>query len=93
MSDKVDTNATTAAIKTVEGRVVSNKMNKTVTVLVERHVKHALYGKYLRRSTKLHAHDEDNACKEGDLVRVTECRPLSKTKNWRVVEIITRAAQ
>jgi len=93
MSDKVETNATTAAIKTVEGRVVSNKMNKTVTVLVERHVKHALYGKYLRRSTKLHAHDEDNACKEGDLVRVTECRPLSKTKNWRVVEIITRAAQ
>jgi len=93
MSDNVDTNATTAAIKTVEGRVVSNKMNKTVTVLVERHVKHALYGKYLRRSTKLHAHDEDNACKEGDLVRVTECRPLSKTKNWRVVEIITRAAQ
>jgi small subunit ribosomal protein S17 len=93
MSDKVETNATAAAIKTVEGRVVSNKMNKTVTVLVERHVKHALYGKYLRRSTKLHAHDEDNACKEGDLVRVTECRPLSKTKNWRVVEIITRAAQ
>jgi len=94
MSDNVDTTAnTTAAIKTVEGRVVSNKMNKTVTVLVERHVKHALYGKYLRRSTKLHAHDEDNACKEGDLVRVTECRPLSKTKNWRVVEIITRAAQ
>jgi small subunit ribosomal protein S17 len=94
MSDKVDTTAnTTAAIKTVEGRVVSNKMNKTVTVLIERHVKHALYGKYLRRSTKLHAHDEDNACKEGDLVRVTECRPLSKTKNWRVVEIITRAAQ
>jgi len=94
MSDNVETNANpTAAIKTVEGRVVSNKMNKTVTVLVERHVKHALYGKYLRRSTKLHAHDEDNACKEGDLVRVTECRPLSKTKNWRVVEIITRAAQ
>jgi len=86
-------NTTAAALKTVEGRVVSNKMNKTVTVLVERHVKHALYGKYLRRSTKLHAHDEANACKEGDLVRVTECRPLSKTKNWRVVEIITRAAQ
>ena len=75
------------------GKVVSDKMDKTVTVLVERHVKHALYGKYLRRSTKLHAHDEANACKEGDLVRVTECRPLSKTKNWRVVEIITRAAQ
>jgi len=90
MSENAKTNA---ELKTVEGRVVSNKMNKTVTVLVERHVKHELYGKYLRRSTKLHAHDEDNACKEGDLVRVTECRPLSKTKNWRVVEIITRAAQ
>ncbi|HBD19173.1 MAG TPA: 30S ribosomal protein S17 [Arenimonas sp.] len=80
-------------LRTVEGRVVSNKMNKTVTVLVERQVKHALYGKYIRRSTKLHAHDEDNACNEGDVVRVTECRPLSKTKNWRVVEVITRAGK
>jgi small subunit ribosomal protein S17 len=80
-------------LRTVEGRVVSNKMNKTVTVLVERSVKHALYGKYLRRSTKLHAHDEDNACNEGDVVRVTECRPLSKTKNWRVVEVIARAGK
>jgi small subunit ribosomal protein S17 len=82
-----------AAVKTVEGRVVSNKMNKTVTVLVERLVKHALYGKYIRRSTKLHAHDEDNACNEGDVVRVSECRPLSKTKNWRVVEVITRTGK
>lgn len=82
----------TKQLRTVEGRVVSNKMNKTVTVLVERQVKHALYGKYLRRSTKLHAHDEENTCNEGDLVRVSECRPLSKTKNWQVVEIITRAA-
>ena len=78
--------------RTVEGRVVSNKMNKSVTILVERQVKHPLYGKYIRRSTKLHAHDEDNACNEGDVVRVSECRPLSKTKNWRVVEIVTRAA-
>ncbi|MCE2868855.1 MAG: 30S ribosomal protein S17 [Gammaproteobacteria bacterium] len=82
----------TKQLRTVEGRVVSNKMNKTVTVLVERQVKHALYGKYLRRSTKLHAHDETNACNEGDLVRVAECRPLSKTKNWQVIEVITRAA-
>jgi len=80
-------------LRTVEGRVVSNKMNKTVTVLVERQVKHALYGKYLRRSTKLHAHDEDNSCQEGDVVRVAECRPLSKTKNWRVVQIVTRVGQ
>lgn len=80
-------------LRTVEGRVVSNKMDKTVTVLVERQVKHALYGKYLRRSTKLHAHDADNACNEGDVVLVTEIAPMSKTKNWRVVEVITRAAQ
>ncbi|ODS62206.1 MAG: 30S ribosomal protein S17 [Arenimonas sp. SCN 70-307] len=80
-------------LRTVEGRVVSNKMNKTVTVLVERQVKHALYGKYIKRSTKLHAHDEDNACNEGDVVRVAECRPLSKSKNWRVVEVITRAVK
>jgi small subunit ribosomal protein S17 len=80
-------------LHTVEGRVVSNKMDKTVTVLVERQVKHALYGKYIRRSTKLHAHDADNACKEGDVVRIAECAPMSKTKNWRVVEILTRAAE
>ena len=85
--------ANTTALKTVEGRVVSNKMNKTVTILVERLVKHALYGKYIRRSTKLHAHDEDNACNEGDIVRVTECRPMSKTKNWRVVEVLPRAGK
>ncbi len=80
-------------LRTVEGRVVSNKMDKTVTVLVERQVKHALYGQYIKRSTKLHAHDADNACKEGDVVRVTEIAPMSKTKNWRVVEVITRAAE
>ena len=80
-------------LHTVEGRVVSNKMDKTVTVLVERQVKHALYGKYIRRSTKLHAHDADNACNEGDVVRLAEIAPLSKTKNWRVVEIVARAAE
>ncbi|MBZ3930056.1 30S ribosomal protein S17 [Xanthomonas citri] len=80
-------------LRTVEGRVVSNKMDKTVTVLVERQVKHALYGKYIKRSTKLRAHDADNACNEGDVVRVTEIAPMSKTKNWRVVEIVTRSAE
>ena len=79
--------------RTVQGRVVSNKMDKTVTVLVERLVKHELYGKYIRRSTKLHAHDADNSCNEGDVVRVAECAPLSKTKNWRVVEIVERAVE
>ena len=85
-------NETTKKLHTVDGRVVSNKMDKTITVLVERQVKHALYGKYIRRSTKLHAHDADNACNEGDVVRVVECAPMSKTKNWRVVQIVTRAA-
>lgn len=88
MSDNKD-----KAQRTIEGRVVSNKADKTVTVLVERQVKHALYGKYIKRSTKLHAHDADNAAKEGDVVRVVEVAPISKTKNWRVVEIVTRAAE
>ena len=79
--------------RTIEGRVVSSKMHKTVTVLLERQVPHPLYGKIVRRSTKVHAHDEDGQCKEGDLVRITECRPMSKTKNWRVVEVVARAVQ
>ena len=73
------------------GRVVSDKMDKTVTVLLERKVKHALYGKYIKRSTKVKAHDEDNNCAEGDTVRIEECRPLSKSKSWRVVEVLERA--
>lgn len=77
--------------RTIQGRVVSNKMQKTVTVLLERQAAHGLYGKILRRSTKVHAHDENNECQEGDLVRLAECAPLSKTKNWRVVEIVARA--
>ena len=85
-------NTESKTLRTVVGRVVSNKMDKTVTVLVERQVKHPLYGKYIKRSSKLHAHDADNACNEGDVVRVTEIAPMSKTKNWRVVEIVTRAA-
>lgn len=77
--------------RTITGRVVSNKMQKTVTVLLERQAAHDLYGKILRRSTKVHAHDENNECQEGDLVRLAECAPLSKTKNWRVVEVVARA--
>jgi small subunit ribosomal protein S17 len=80
------------AARTVTGRVVSNKMEKTVTVAVERTVKHPLYGKYIRRTTKIHAHDEENGCREGDLVSIVQCRPLSKSKAWRVVEIVERAA-
>lgn len=77
--------------RTQTGRVVSNKMNKSVTVLIERQIKHALYGKYIKRSTKVIAHDEDNSCGEGDKVLIAECRPLSKSKSWRVVEILERA--
>ena len=73
------------------GRVVSDRMDKTVTVMLDRKVKHALYGKYIKRSTKVHAHDEDNSANEGDTVRIEECRPLSKSKSWRVIEIVERA--
>jgi len=75
------------------GRVVSDKMNQTVTVLVERRVRHPLYGKIIRRSTKVHAHDEENSCRVGDTVRVQECRPISKSKSWRLLEILERAEQ
>jgi len=73
------------------GRVVSNAMDKTITLAVERRVKHPLYGKFIRRSTKIHAHDEANTCNPGDLVTVEQCRPLSKTKSWRVMDILERA--
>jgi small subunit ribosomal protein S17 len=73
------------------GRVVSNKMDKTVTVRLERLVKHPLYGKYIRRSSKVHAHDETNDCNEGDTVRIAQTRPVSKTKAWAVIEVVERA--
>jgi small subunit ribosomal protein S17 len=73
------------------GRVVSNAMDRTITVLVERRVKHPLYGKFMRRSMKLHAHDQENECNNGDWVRVEQCRPLSKTKCWRLVEVVEKA--
>jgi len=81
---------TTKTASTVTGKVVSNKMDKSATVLIERKVKHPVYGKYIRRSTKLHIHDADNACQEGDLVTIEQCRPLSKTKSWRLVEVVGR---
>ncbi len=79
--------------RTVTGRVVSNKMDKSITVLIERKVAHPLYGKFVNRSTKVHAHDENNECQEGDKVSVAECRPLSKTKTWKLVEILERAVK
>ena len=77
--------------RSLKGHVISNKMDKTITVLVERTVKHPKYGKYIKRSTKLHAHDENNTCHEGDLVIIEQCRPLSKTKAWCLREVISRA--
>ena len=82
---------TTANKRTLTGRVVSDKMNKTVTVLVERRVKHPLYGKIMTRSQKYHAHDEKGEFKMGDLVIIEECRPISKTKAWRVAKLVEKA--
>ena len=82
-----------AAVRTVTGRVISNKMNKTITVLVERQVKHPLYGKYIKRSSKLKAHDENNECREGDLVAIAQCRPISRHKSWRLVNVVEASAE
>ena len=77
--------------RTATGKVVSNKMDKTITVLVERTEKHPLYGKFVRRSTKLHAHDENNECQIGDTVKVVETRPYSKSKTWNLVQVVEKA--
>jgi small subunit ribosomal protein S17 len=79
------------AKRVLVGRVVSNKMHKSATVLIERTVQHALYGKFVRRSTKLHIHDENNTCGMGDMVMIEECRPISKTKSWRLVKVVEQA--
>ena len=73
------------------GVVVSDKMNETIAVLIERRVKHPKYGKFIKRSTKIHAHDKDNQCHEGDVVTIKECRPISKTKSWQLVEVKEKA--
>ena len=78
-------------VRKVVGRVISDKMDKSVTVAVERLIRHPIYGKYIRRTTKIMAHDEDNSARAGDTVAISECRPISKRKSWRVVEIVTRA--
>jgi small subunit ribosomal protein S17 len=80
-------------VRNVTGRVISNRMDKTITVLVERRVPHPLYRKYVRRSTKLHAHDENNECREGDTVMIVQSRPISKTKAWRLVKIVERGEE
>ncbi|CAA9890009.1 30S ribosomal protein S17 [Candidatus Methylobacter favarea] len=89
MSENVTENA--VKLRTTTGRVVSNKMDKTITVLVERVVKHPVYGKYIKRSTKMMAHDELNICQEGDLVLITSCRPISKNKTFKLVQVVESA--
>jgi len=85
-----DTQNSTARI--LSGKVVSDKMNKSITVMIERRVKHPLYGKYIKRSTKVHAHDENNECNIGDTVTIQETRPLSKTKSWKLLSINEKAS-
>jgi len=82
----------TKTLRTLTGRVVSNKMNKTISVEIERLVKHPRYGKYIRRTTKLLAHDETNESRAGDTVTIAECRPLSRNKSWRLVAVVERAS-
>ena len=79
--------------RTLQGKVISNKMDKSITVAIERSVKHPIYGKFIKRTTKLHVHDENNQCKEGDVVTIRECRPLSKTKSWTLVAVVETAAE
>jgi small subunit ribosomal protein S17 len=78
-------------VRTLTGRVVSDKMNKSAVVMVERKVRHPLYGKYIRRSTKLHIHDENNECRQGDTVTIRQCRPVSRTKSWQLLEVVERS--
>jgi len=85
--------ATTGQSRSVQGSVESAKMDKTITVLVERQLRHPLYKKYIRRSTRLHAHDAENECQKGDVVIIEECRPMSKSKSWRLVKVVSRLDQ
>ena len=93
MAEAEQTASAGAEARTVSGTVVSNKMDKTITVLIERRVQHPVYGKVIRRSSKIHAHDEENACSIGDTVTVSECRPLSKSKTWMLKSIDEKARE
>jgi small subunit ribosomal protein S17 len=87
-----ETSAAGKAVRTLTGQVVSNKMDKTIAVSIERVVRHPTYGKFVRRTTKLLAHDENNEAREGDTVSITPCRPLSRHKSWRLLAIVERAS-
>ena len=91
MTDKNNKKSGSRRQRNLAGLVTSNKMDKTITVTTERLIKHPVYGKYIRRRTKVLAHDPENACSVGDFVAIAECRPLSKHKSWKLVEIVKRA--
>ncbi len=91
MTEQMTEEPKNVTTRVLTGRVTSNKMQKTITVLVERTIKHPRYGKYIKQSTKLHAHDDDNVCQQGDIVEISQCRPLSKTKSWRLHRVVTHA--
>jgi len=90
-SETTNANAAGGESRTLVGEVISDKMNKTITVLIERRVRHPVYKKYIRRSTKVHAHDENDECHIGDVVSIEQCRPISKLKTWRLSRVIERA--
>ncbi len=79
--------------RTLTGSVSSDAMDKSITVTIERRIKHPIYGKYIKRSTKLHVHDENNECSKGDVVVIEQCRPISKTKSWKLVEVVEKAGE
>jgi len=93
MNTEADTSSNSESLhrRGLPGTVISNKADKSITVLVERRVLHPLYKKFIQRSTKLYAHDENNECNQGDKVLIEECRPISKSKSWRLVEVVERA--
>jgi small subunit ribosomal protein S17 len=93
MNEATDQSESKSAQRTVVGRVISDKMNKSISVSIERVIKHPVYGKYVRRTSKVMAHDETNDCRTGDLVAIRECRPISKNKAWKVVDVVERAVQ
>lgn len=88
-----ENNQQSSTIGMVTGKVVSNKMDKSIVVLIERQIRHPMYGKQIRRSTKLKAHDENNICQQGDIVRIKETKPFSKTKSWVLVDVVEKASQ
>lgn len=89
----VDSSSAEVVQRTLSGAVTSDAMDKTITVMIERKIKHPVYGKYIKRSTKLHVHDENNECAKGDTVVIEQCRPISKTKSWRLVKVVEKAIQ